>query len=394
MNSKLKKLMLFSAFVWTVTNFHHPVTPSHFTTLNMPNHIFGTSFAMMVFTSFLTSPIWGSWGDRNSRMKVLSLSTLLYGIGQLGFALSTSLGGILFFRGISGIANGGFSGGLMAAIVDTTTDENRSLTMSRYSAMMLICASLGFLIGGVLGFLPPQNVILMQAVTMFLVSLGFRFIVGETNLNPKESSDKKVMFIWDILRDATKSKEIFTKWMIIFLGLTFFINIANSSNVNAFNYYLKEQLDFKPIVNGMWKAATGVVGFTANMTINAWIFKKKDVKRSLVGILLLASLTSIMILLNPSVAQFMIWNLIFFTLITVLIPILQNYAVQGNAKEAGLMSGIYNAIRALGEVVGSMVAGFAYNISSMAPFALATAALIIAFMLAIVGNRKNIESPL
>ena len=389
MNSKLKKVMIFGALIWTITNFHHPVTPSHFTNLGMPNHIFGTSYAMMVFTSFLTAPIWGSWGDRNSRMKVLFLSTFIYGIGQLGFGLSKSLGSILFFRGISGVANGGFSGGLMAAIVDTTIEENRGIAMSNYTAIMLVMTSIGFLIGGLLGDINPQYVIFIQAISMIIVSFGFIFIVGETNLKSNSYSDKKVVFIWDILRDAKNSKEVFSPWVVVFLGITFFIYIAQSSNVNAFNYYLKEQLDLKPIVNGVWKTVTGIVGLIANLTINAWIFRKKDILSSLVGIILLSVISGIMILLNTAIYPFMIWNLIFYTLITILIPILQNLAVEGDSKDVGFMSGIYNAIRALGEVFGSTVAGFTYNISSLAPFALAAGSLSIAFILSLIGRRSN-----
>ena len=389
MNSKLKKVMIFGALIWTITNFHHPVTPSHFTNLGMPNHIFGTSYAMMVFTSFLTAPIWGSWGDRNSRMKVLFLSTFIYGIGQLGFGLSKSLGSILFFRGISGVANGGFSGGLMAAIVDTTIEENRGIAMSNYTAIMLVMTSIGFLIGGLLGDINPQYVIFIQAISMIIVSFGFIFIVGETNSKSNSYSDKKVVFIWDILRDAKNSKEVFSPWVVVFLGITFFIYIAQSSNVNAFNYYLKEQLDLKPIVNGVWKTVTGIVGLIANLTINAWIFRKKDILSSLVGIILLSVISGIMILLNTAIYPFMIWNLIFYTLITILIPILQNLAVEGDSKDVGFMSGIYNAIRALGEVFGSTVAGFTYNISSLAPFALAAGSLSIAFILSLIGRRSN-----
>jgi DHA1 family multidrug resistance protein-like MFS transporter len=381
--------MIFGALIWTITNFHHPVTPSHFTNLGMPNHIFGTSYAMMVFTSFLTAPIWGSWGDRNSRMKVLFLSTFIYGIGQLGFGLSRSLGSILFFRGISGVANGGFSGGLMAAIVDTTIEENRGIAMSNYTAIMLVMTSIGFLIGGLLGDINPQYVIFIQAISMIIVSFGFIFIVGETNLKSNSYSDKKVVFIWDILRDAKNSKEVFSPWVVVFLGITFFIYIAQSSNVNAFNYYLKEQLDLKPIVNGVWKTVTGIVGLIANLTINAWIFRKKDILSSLVGIILLSVISGIMILLNTAIYPFMIWNLIFYTLITILIPILQNLAVEGDSRDVGFMSGIYNAIRALGEVFGSTVAGFTYNISSLAPFALAAGSLSIAFILSLIGRRSN-----
>lgn len=381
--------MIFSALVWSSTNFHHPVTPSHFTSLGLPNHVFGTSFAMMVFGSFLTGPIWGSWGDKYSRSKVLFLSTLLYGFSQLGFANSTTLGGIFLFRGLAGVANGGFSGGLMAAIVDTSTDENRSLAMSNYTALMLISASIGYLIGGVLGYYPPQYVIFFQGIVMIIVSLGFKFIVGETNVNIGDRSDKKIIFIWDMFKNNQKSKELFDFKLVMFLLLTFFIFIAFSSNLNAFNYYLKEALNLKPIVNGVWKALTGITGLVANLTINVWLFKKKDIKKSLIGLVALSTISAIMIVLNTSFYPFMIWNLLFFTLNTIQVPLLQNFAVQGNSEDVGFMSGLYNAIRSLGEVVGSVVAGFAYNISSLAPFVVSSVALVIALMISMVGRKTS-----
>ena len=388
MTNKMKKVMIFSAFVWISTNFHHPVTPSHFTSLGLPNHVFGTSYAMMVFGSFLTGPIWGSWGDKHSRNKVLVLSTLLYGISQLGFGYSTSLGGILFFRAMAGVANGGFSGSLMASIVDVSTKENRSAAMSNYTALMLISASLGYLIGGILGYYPPQFVIYIQGFVMVIISFGFKFIVGETNVNIESNKDKKVVFFWDLLKNKEKSSVIFDFKLVMFLALTFFIFIAFSSNLNAFNYYLKEQLNLKPIVNGVWKALTGVTGLVANLTINVWLFRKKDIKKSLIGLVGLSTISAVMIILNTSFYPFMIWNLLFFTLNTIQVPLLQNYAVQGNSKDVGFMSGLYNAIRSLGEVVGSVVAGFAYNISSLAPFVVSSAALAIALVISMVG-RKN-----
>ena len=176
---------------------------------------------------------------------------------------------------------------------------------------------------------------------------------------------------------------------MLFLGLTFFIHIANSSILNAFNYYLKEELDLKPIVNGLWKMTTGIVGLIANMTINVWIIKKQNTKSSLVGLVGIAAVCGLMIVLNSSLYQFMIWNLLFFTLISILIPILQGFAVEGHTRDVGLMSGIYNAIKALGEVVGSMVAGLTYNISSMAPFVVSTVALFIAMAFSLAGKKSQ-----
>ena len=389
MKDKLKKVMIFSAILWMATNFHHPVTPSHFTTLGLPSHVFGTSYAMMVFGSFLSGPVWGSWGDRHSRIKVIVISTLIYGLSQIGFGYSTSLGAILFFRGLSGVANGGFGGALMAAIVDTSTIENRRSAMSNYTALMLISSSLGYLIGGILGYYPPQYVIYTQGIVIILISFGFKYIVGETQEFINNNSDKKIVFIWDILKDKERTKELFDSKIIIFLALTFFIFIAYSSNLNAFNYYLKEQLNLKPIVNGVWKALTGIIGLVANLTINVWLFRKKDIKKSLMGLIALATLSAIMIVLNTSFYPFMIWNLLFFTLHAIQLPILQNFAVQGNSNDVGFMSGVYSAVRALGEVVGATVAGFAYNISSLAPFIVSSIALFIALIFSFLENKTD-----
>lgn len=392
LKKKFYKVMLFSSFVWIISNFHHPVTPTYFTSLGLPNHIFGTSYAMMVFTSFLTAPIWGSWGDNNSRIKTLTLSTFIYGLSQIGFAFVTSFWGIMFFRATAGIASGGYSVGLMAAIVDTSEPENRSVAMANYSALMSVSFAIGFLIGGALGYFSPQVVFIIQGILMLLVSLGFRFIVGETNEETKGKQDSKVVFIWDILRDAKKSKEIFSSWIIIFLIITFFSYIASGSNVNAFNYYLKERLNLKPIVNGIWKAITGIIGLIANLTINVYLIRNTNIKKSLIGLLSLLTLSAIMIILNTSFYPFMIWNLVFFTLHTILVPILQNFAIHGHQNDIGLMSGIYNAVKALGEMFGSIIAGFAYNISSMMPFILTAISVSIATLFIIIENLKDAKA--
>lgn len=389
MKKQFYKVMIFSSLVWILGNLHHPVTPTYFTSLGLPNHIFGTSYAMMVFTSFLSAPIWGSWGDKNSRIKTLILSTLIYGLSQIGFAFVTSFWSIMFFRATAGIASGGYSVGLMAAIVDTSEPENRSVAMANYSALMSVSFAIGFLIGGALGYFSPQIVFIIQGTLMIMVSLGFKFIVGETNEATKGKQDSKVVFIWDILRDAKKSKEIFNSWIIIFLMVTLFSYIASGSNVNVFNYYLKEQLNLKPIVNGIWKAITGIIGLIANLTINVYLIRKTNIKKSLAGLLSLITISAIMIILNTGFYPFMIWNLIFFTLHTVLVPILQNFAVHGHQNDIGLMSGIYNAVKALGEMFGSIVAGFAYNISSMLPFIITAISVSIATGFIIFENLRE-----
>lgn len=389
MNREVKKVLVFGGLIWLIANLHHPVTPSYFTGLDLPDHIFGTSFAAMVFAVFISSPVWGSIGDKGKRKTTLVIATFFYGLVQMGFALVSSVTSILILRVFAGMAAGGFHVGLMSALVELSSDQSRRVIMVRYSAVLSVCSALGFLVGGLLGYLRPQTVFLIQGLSMILVSLGIRLFLKETN--PQQVGDKtrKTKYIWNIVSEVRNNKEVFNTWIIIFLSITFFVGLAYSSNNNAFNYYLKAELNMEPIVNGIWKALIGMVGLIANLTINVWIINKTDVKKSLLYILFSNGLFAYLLFLNDSSLPFFLFSFLFFTLYTIQAPILQGFAVEGEMKDIGFMAGVFNAIKSLGEMLGAIIAGFSYSLGSKTPFLLAAISLTLAFILAITNYYKN-----
>lgn len=389
MNKEIKKILVFSGLIWLIANLHHPVTPSYFTGLNLPDHIFGTSYAAMVFSIFLTSPIWGSIGDKGKRKRTLILATLFYGIVQIGFSFVSSVSSILILRVLAGIGAGGFQVGLMSGLVDISDKKDRKVIMANYAAILSVFSAIGFLIGGLLGYLRPQTVFVIQGVCMILASLGVRIFLKETNPQAGEDKSRKNKFIWKIVRDAKENEGVFDLWLVTFLMITFLVGLAYSGNNNAFNYYLKAELDMLPIVNGTWKAVTGIVGLIANLTINVWIINKTDIKKTMVFILFLNAISAYLLFSNDSIVPFFLYSFLFFTLYIIELPILQGFAVEGEMKDIGFMAGIFNAIKALGEMVGAIVAGFAYNISSRMPFLIAAISLTIAFLLSLFNYLRN-----
>lgn len=389
MKREAKKVLFFSGLIWIIANLHHPVTPSYFTGLNLPDHIFGTSYAAMVFAIFLTSPMWGSIGDKGKRKTTLVLATFLYGLVQMSFSLVDSVLGILLLRLLAGAAAGGFHVGLMSALVDLSGDENRKVIMAKYSAVLSVSSATGFLIGGLLGYFTPQTVFLIQGLCMIALSLGIKMTLKETNPQMLGDSGKKTKYIWNIIKDAKKSEGIFNPWIIIFLFITFFVGIAYSGNNNAFNYYLKAELDMKPIVNGVWKALIGIVGLIANLSVNVWIINKTDIKKSMIFILLFNGVFAYLLFLNNEIIPFFFYSFLFFTLYTILLPLLQGFAVEGEMRDVGFMAGVFNAIKSLGEMVGAVIAGFSYNISSKMPFLIAAISLSIAFLLSVFNYLRN-----
>ena len=389
MNKEVKKILIFSGLIWLIANLHHPVTPSYYTGLNLPDHIFGTSYAAMVFSIFLTSPIWGSIGDKGKRKGTLIVATLYYGIVQIGFSLVTSVWSILTLRVLAGIGAGGFQVGLMSGLVDKSEKEDRKVIMANYAAILSVFSAIGFLLGGLLGYFRPQTVFIIQGVCMILASLGIKIFLKETNLHMVKDKNRKTKFIWNIVKDAKENEEVFDFWIVTFLIITFLVGLAYSGNNNAFNYYLKAELDMLPIVNGIWKALTGIVGLIANLTINVWIINKTDIKKTMVFILFLNAISAYLLFLNDSLVPFFLYSFLFFTLYIIELPILQGFAVEGEMKDIGFMAGMFNAIKALGEMVGAIVAGFAYNLSSKMPFLIAAISLTVAFLLSLFNYLKN-----
>jgi len=101
-----------------------------------------------------------------------------------------------------------------------------------------------------------------------------------------------------------------------------------------------------------------------------------------------------MIFLNDSVLPFMAWSLFYFTMHTITFPLLQNFAVQRSSHGAGFMSGVFNAIKALGEMTGALIAGFSYDFGSKVPFLVASTAIAIALIFSFVqlfGKNDDLE---
>lgn len=389
MNKKVKSILILSGIIWIAGNLHHPIIPTYFTELGLPDHVFGTSYSVMVFSMFLMAPVWGSLGDQGYRVEILSIVTFLYGVFQIILGYSTNLWSIILMRALAGSVASGFHVGLMSALVDVSDDNNREKSMANYSAIMSMTGAVGFLLGGALGFFPTKVVFWIQGIFMILISIGIKLFIEGTNEEEKEKEHGRPRFVWDLIKEAKESEGVFTDWVKIFLGITFFVGIAYSAYNNGFNYYLKAELNMKPIVNGVWKSVNGVIGLIANLTLNLWLINRTNLKRSIVWLLAMSSVSAILVFSSGTIPLFFIFNFIFFILYTIELPVLEGLAVRGTVRNAGLMSGLYNAAKSLGEMIGAFLAGVGYDMSSKFPFLLGAIAFVIAFSLSVYNRYKT-----
>ncbi len=387
MKKKYHKLLLFASMIWIASNFIHPVNPTFFTELHLDKHVFGTSYAAMVFAMFITSPFWGKFGDNNSRKNTLIIGTFFYGVSQIVYSFSTSVTHIILARFFSGSFSSAFMVGLLAMLVDISDDSNKSTRIAKFSALLAIMSSIGFLIGGVLGYLPPRTVFRIQASVMIVISALMYFFIDETNMynhnvNTSGGLIKSIKHL--------KEKKAFTTYAIIFAFITFFVYLSYSGSNNAFNYYLKSELQYKPIFNGVWKAAIGISSLIANLTITMYLIKNSNLKTSLTIILAITSIASIAIFTTTSIVMFILSNYIFYISINIMLPILQSIALKDTKYGSGVITGIFSSIKSLGQMIGALLAGFSYSISSKAPFIIGSATIIAALLLSIKKQKENL----
>ena len=177
--------------------------------------------------------------------------------------------------------------------------------------------------------------------------------------------------------------------MGVYLATVFCFGFAMMAYDNYFSYFLRDQLGFPTSVNGYFKALIGVIAIIANSTINMWINKHTDVRKSITVILAMSSVSVAMMVSFKSVLPFMASALVYYTFNAITVPVLQVMMMKDEDKnQAGTISGLYNAFWALGRTVGPLIAAFVYGINPLYPFMLAAAVYALAAALTVINKRQ------
>ena len=169
---------------------------------------------------------------------------------------------------------------------------------------------------------------------------------------------------------------LFSICCLNFLGFTAF--------EQSFNYYIKDIFNLTSGYNGIIKASIGLISLVANGTICLWIIKNTDVSKSSMLVLLLSSITMIGVLITNNIVAFIIMNVIFFALNSIIIPLIQDLIVKYTTnKNNSIVMGFYNAIKSLGGIIGALLAGFFYTFDPHLPFIFGLISFLLATLLSL-----------
>lgn len=369
-----RRLLVWVIPLEIVTNMAHPFTPKLFTSLHMPDYMFGVSFASMALASFLFAPFWGKTADQKGRARVLSIMSVGYGIGQLFFSWSTTIWVLVPVRFITGFFACANTVCSMSYVTDITTPDNRTRYMSYLAAAITVSGAVGYLFGGVLGDISIPLAFGVQVVLMLLLGVGIWLFLPESyqaGVDPQASYQP-----WRILRTANPFRllsgagRFLNAAVAVFLLVTFLASFATYAFDQAFNYFIKAELDFPTTYNGVIKAVVGLLGLLINVTVTIWLSRRTDPRLSAVGILFLCGVTALATAMITQLSGFLACTVLFYSINAMHLPVLQALATRcgGEANSNGIMAGMFQSSRNLGMMGGALFAGFIYMLGSRLPF--------------------------
>ena len=364
-------------------NFIHPVTPTLILDNRLPDYAFGLLFATMALGSFVFSTFWGRMSDKKSRSMVMLVSLVGYALSQLAFGLSHTLPQMLIARLIAGCFTSGTSVCLMALIVDFSEPKERGVHLSYYAAMVGVSAALGYFAGGMIGLWGVLPVFYAQtAVLLGAAVLVYAMLRRMERGAPRVGATTKRL-------SMRQMAQMMTLPALLFLLGVALSNFANYGYDNALNYFMKRELGFDSSVNGVIKAASGLIGLAANLFVNRWIMKKFNAHKALPVILLLSAAFLTLATVMPTVGLFFAVSAIFFLVSALHIPIQQSLTTEGRHGDIGLLSGLFYSARFLGMIFGPLLSGFAYEFGAKIPFYTQAVAFLAAAAITFFGYRTT-----
>ena len=390
----IRRLFIVIGAYYLIANFVHPVSPTFYQMLKLPDYMFGVAFASMMTTNFLFSPFWGNYAKSIGTTKVLSICLLGYALGQFFFASSQNSIHLALARAFAGIFTGGLEVGCILYNIEHSSPEDRGTNLAKAATIVAVSNAFGYMIGGMIGDISVKLDMYTQIVGLILLSIVIRFFLKDYESKKEKASLKVLLNESNPLATFIKAKGLITGALILFLVMALCANFGTTSYDQSFNYFIRDQFGFPPSYNGLLKGAVGLITLIMNSTVCLYLLRNTNIYRSIIYVFGLLSIMLIGIIKIQSVVPFILLNVIFFGFNAVYKPLLQNMISNHNAENTGLLIGLYNSTLSIGSVFGALLAGFLYKAGPRYPFICSFMMFLLASIFAIIQylNRKGKET--
>jgi MFS transporter, Spinster family, sphingosine-1-phosphate transporter len=181
-----------------------------------------------------SAALWGYYGDRGQRKRLLLYGTLLWSGAMVGSGLATNFAQLIIFQAITAVGVGSISSVGFSVISDYIPAHRRGLALSLWSLAQLLGSGMGALLAGTVGALNWRLPFFIIAAAGLLFALLFLFTrepqrgQKEPELSPLFARGQAYTYrisrqdIWLLLRHPSN------RWL---LWQSFFFSLAFGSTV-------------------------------------------------------------------------------------------------------------------------------------------------------------------
>lgn len=367
MNNKLNILYFNIFLMFLGISIVIPVLPTILHDLDLNGSDLGMLVAVFAMFQMIASPFGGRFADKFGKKIIIIIGLLLFSISEFIFAVGNTFSILLVSRVLGGISAAFVMPGVNGMIGDLSTSENRAKNFSYMSAVI----NTGFIVGpGVGGFLAEIS---HRMPFYFAGVLGIIALLFSVFLL-KEASDD------DTNETARpKVKEPFPyKLFVVPIIIMLILSYGLASTETMFSLYTAEKVGFEP--KDISIAITG--GAIVGVIFQLFLFEKLVGKIGEIKLTLFSLIYSVLILgafvYASHYITVMLVSFVIFIGFDLIRPSMTNYFSKLAGNNQGTAGGLNSAATSVGNLIGPLVAGAAFDIKIDFPLFIAMAFFIIA----------------
>ncbi len=367
MNNKLNVLYFNIFLMFLGISIVIPVLPTILHDLDLNGSDLGMLVAVFALFQMIASPFGGRFADKFGKKIIIIIGLLLFSISEFIFAMGNTFSILLVSRVLGGISAAFVMPGVNGMIGDLSTSENRAKNFSYMSAVI----NTGFIVGpGVGGFLAEIS---HRMPFYFAGALGIIALLFSVFLLKEASDDDSN----EIARP--KVKEPFPyKLFIVPVIIMLILSYGLASTETMFSLYTAEKVGFEP--KDISIAITG--GAIVGVIFQLFLFEKLVGKIGEIKLTLFSLIYSVLILgafvYASHYITVMLVSFVIFIGFDLIRPSMTNYFSKLAGNNQGTAGGLNSAATSVGNLIGPLVAGAAFDIKIDFPLFIAMAFFIIA----------------
>lgn len=390
MKSSLIIFHLITMLQSIANNMAHPVTPAFLVSLELRDSMFGIAFASMSLGIFLFSLFWGELSSRIRKSTILLITLIGYGFAQYLFMTSTTELSIIIARFLAGIFTGGFQVSQLNYLVSQNSLRDRGYQLTLSSIFIIASSTIGYFIGGIVGDYSIFLAFQIQIVMCIIIGILYYVFLHKTET--VEEAKPLELSKLNPFKAFSNVKGMLLPVVSMVMFSIFLAHLSIISFDQTFNYFVRDVYNFPPSYNGYLKIGTGLVGIIANFTICMYLIRKTNVKRSYAILMVIMSISGFLVVLVDQLWLFIVFAFIFLAIDAMGKPLQQTIVsnMSTDYHESHVLMGLYNTVKSLGLIGGSLIAGFLYEWIKIGPFLLASIVILISAMIMAGVYRKTL----